>query len=92
MRCFISFISMLFNHFYILILSSTSFSRLCIKRSIKENTVTCIFVLTIFILISCASPTEPMEDAIKAEPLSSKLKISNTSNRTIFPVFRNAAP
>jgi len=43
-----------------------------------------IFLSVTLILISCSSPTDPIENRVNIEPLESQLKISNNSVRTIY--------
>ncbi len=42
------------------------------------------FVLIIFMLISCSSPLDSIDNSLSIEPSNSKLKIINSSNETIF--------
>ena len=49
-----------------------------------RNTIVYYFVLLLFILVSCSSPTDTTENSLSFVTLDGQLKITNNSNQTLY--------
>jgi|SRR3990172_8358190 len=49
-----------------------------------KNKIFFLFVLLLFISVSCSSPTETTENSLSVEALTHQLKIVNNSNQTVY--------